>query len=213
MYLSRIELDVQKGDTRRAIVSPQIMHASIENCFPDMEGAKARKLWRLDRLRGKLYLLLLSPDQPVFQKFSKQFCPPDALGEVKDYDVLLSRIEQRQRWRFRLRGNAVHSVSKQRESRGKVYAHVTIEQQRGWLIKKASTCGFALDENAFDVTESDVIRFWRKSEKKPVTLGIAVFEGILEVTDAEQFKNSLTQGIGRAKAYGCGLLTVAEQIR
>jgi len=42
-----------------------------------------------------------------------------------------------------------------------------------------------------------------------MTFGAATFEGILEVTDAEKFRQSLKQGIGTGKAYGFGLLSVA----
>ena len=42
----------------------------------------------------------------------------------------------------------------------------------------------------------------------PVTLRKAIFEGVLRVTDAELFTRTLTEGIGRAKAYGNGLLTL-----
>ena len=34
------------------------------------------------------------------------------------------------------------------------------------------------------------------------------YEGMLTVTDAELFRQALTQGIGREKAYGMGLLTI-----
>ena len=34
------------------------------------------------------------------------------------------------------------------------------------------------------------------------------FEGILTVTDAARFRETLTQGLGRGKAYGNGLMTV-----
>ena len=44
---------------------------------------------------------------------------------------------------------------------------------------------------------------------KPVTVVTATFEGHLEVTDADMLRRTLTQGIGRARAYGCGLLTLA----
>ena len=66
-----------------------------------------------------------------------------------------------------------------------------------------------LDEYLFDVVETDHLRFWRSSKARPVEIGVAVFEGELEVTDRELFVQALTHGIGRAKAYGCGLLTVA----
>ena len=36
-----------------------------------------------------------------------------------------------------------------------------------------------------------------------------VFEGVLTVTDADAFRNALVNGIGREKAYGMGLLTIA----
>ena len=35
-----------------------------------------------------------------------------------------------------------------------------------------------------------------------------MYEGILTVTDRDRFIGALTQGIGRAKAYGCGMLTI-----
>ncbi|MBR7005526.1 MAG: type I-E CRISPR-associated protein Cas6/Cse3/CasE [Candidatus Methanomethylophilaceae archaeon] len=33
---------------------------------------------------------------------------------------------------------------------------------------------------------------------------------MLKVTDADRFRESMVNGIGRAKAYGCGMLTVAK---
>ena len=211
MYLSRIELDAESQGARKAIASPQTLHAAVENCFPAQDGEKGRKLWRLDRLGGKLYLLLLSPDKPDFSLFAEQFCAKGAVGETKDYGALLSRIQAGQRWRFRLRGNATHSAKENGGERGKVYAHVTVEHQREWLMKKAPLCGFELDARTFDVVKADQLRFWRDGKKAPIMLGIAEFEGELAVSDADAFRHALANGIGRAKAYGCGLLTIARQ--
>ena len=35
------------------------------------------------------------------------------------------------------------------------------------------------------------------------------YEGSLTVTDADLFRKALTEGIGREKAFGMGLLTIA----
>jgi CRISPR system Cascade subunit CasE len=210
MYLSRIELDTQNRGTMRALASPQVMHAAIENCFPDKPGGPDRKLWRTDHLDGKLYLLLLSPQVPNFEGFAKQFCGEGWLRETKSYDGLLSRIQAGQRWRFRLRANPVHSIIEDKTAtgkRGKVMAHVTTQRQKEWLFKKAPVCGFALDEDGYKVVHSEQIRF--KRNDKFVTLGVATFEGTLQVAQPELFAHKLTEGIGRAKAYGCGLLTIA----
>ena len=42
-----------------------------------------------------------------------------------------------------------------------------------------------------------------------LTFASVLFEGVLEVTDAERFRQALEQGIGSAKAYGFGLLSIA----
>ena len=47
-----------------------------------------------------------------------------------------------------------------------------------------------------------------KHGTRPVTLLAVTYEGILQVTDAEQFRALLCQGMGRGKAYGLGLMTV-----
>ena len=42
-----------------------------------------------------------------------------------------------------------------------------------------------------------------------VTLSTTMYDGALTVTDADRMRAALCQGIGRAKGFGCGLLTVA----
>jgi CRISPR system Cascade subunit CasE len=39
---------------------------------------------------------------------------------------------------------------------------------------------------------------------------IARFEGVLEVTNPQTFTDALFSGIGPAKAFGCGLLSLAR---
>ena len=94
--------------------------------------------------------------------------------------------------------------------RGGIHAHVTPEQQKKWLSDRVANCGFSVDADAFDVTHSEWKVFSKAKEGAKVTLRTASFEGVLTVTDAELFKKALSGGIGRAKAYGCGLITIAR---
>lgn len=91
------------------------------------------------------------------------------------------------------------------------HAHVTQEQQRQWLLERAERNGFLLYKDGFDVVETKWLKF-RKGEAKntEVTLRSAAFEGMLTITDISLFKDALVNGIGRAKAYGCGLMTLAR---
>ena len=45
-------------------------------------------------------------------------------------------------------------------------------------------------------------------KRNRVTLLSVAYEGLLTVTDAEAFRHTLTEGVGRGKAYGMGLLTI-----
>lgn len=47
---------------------------------------------------------------------------------------------------------------------------------------------------------------------RPVSLLSVTFEGFLTVTDADLFRCTLTEGIGRGKAYGMGMLTVVRAV-
>lgn len=217
MYLSRIALNKQRKSTIDALASPQKLHAAVASSFPPDIPDKGRNLWRLDRLDRDLYLLVLSPGKPDFSHIVEQFGWPgsEQSWETKDYALLMDRIEAGQRWRFRLRANPVRSVrqsegpqSQEPGKRGKVHAHVTVQQQERWLLERDAKYGFELQDGWFSVVQQDTLQFRRQG--KPVTLGIATYEGILEVKDKPLFLSALTNGIGRAKAYGCGLLTVAR---
>ena len=215
MYLSRVELNTSRKSTLTTLASPQKMHATVENSFPTSLGDKKRNLWRIDKLGNALYLLVLSDGKPDFTHIVEQcgWSHSEQNWETKDYTPFLESIKTGQRWQFRLRANPVRSVrqtdtSQKQEfaNRGKVYAHVTVQQQEHWLLERAVNYGFSLQEGSFHVVQHEVRQFMRQGNR--VTLGTATFEGILEVESVELFSHALTQGIGRAKAYGCGLLTI-----
>ncbi len=207
MYLSRVFLDGQNRETMRLMASPELMHGAVEGCFPE---GRQRRLWRLDRLDNRYCLLIVSPVEPDCAVLAARYGFPGAepAWQTKPYLPLLKRLKQGQTWHFRLRANPVRSVKEEGRNRGKVMAHVTIQQQKDWLIKRAGDCGFALEENAFEVVHTQWMRF-HKRQGHLITLRTAVYEGYLSIVDKEVFVQTLLEGVGRAKAYGCGLMTLA----
>lgn len=203
MYISRVALDTANRRTMKALASPSILHGALESSFP---GERKRDLWRLDNLSGQLYMLILSEDKPDLTGFCEQFSP-EIKWETADYGKLLAGIKNGACKRFRLTANPTVSVSKNKGERGKVFAHITAEHQREWLMNKSAANGFMLTEDSFDIVQSKWKRFY-KAGSKYVTLLSVTYEGILEITDEELFRNALVNGIGRGKAYGMGLLTV-----
>ncbi len=208
MYLSRVELNVNRRSTMAALAAPQKLHGAVETAF---SGERKRRLWRLDRLGGKLYILIVSEDLPTnLEHIVSQFGTGQE-AETKDYAPLFERLKAGERWHFRLTANPVHSCAdaKRPGERGTVTAHCSTEHQKRWLMGRAGKHGFHLTEDDFTVTETKWLRF-KKKEKYPVTLLSVTYEGALSIVDPTAFQQLLCQGIGKGKAYGLGMMTVIQ---
>lgn len=205
MYLSRMELDLTRRETMKALAAPSHFHGAVERAFT---GDRKRNLWRLDPLGGRQYLLLLSEDKPDLTEASAQFgiSGVDPAWETRDYTPFLQRITEESRWQFRLTANP--TVSRAREGmRGKRYAHITPFYQKHWLLEQSGRRGFSVEEDAYEVVHCRWLRF-RKGGGSMVSLLSVTFEGELTVTDPALLRKTLTEGVGRGKAYGMGLLTL-----
>ena len=196
---------VQYFQFRKSRGSSEKFHGAVENSF---SGERRRRLWRLDSLNGKLYLLLLSEELPDLTGLCAQF-GTGAAPETRRYEPLLERVTPGSCWQFRLTANPTKSCKDTQNpaARGTVAAHCTTQYQKQWLLDRAAKHGFALTEDSFTVTRVQWQHF-AKHGTRPVTLLAVTYEGILQVTDAEQFRALLCQGMGRGKAYGLGLMTV-----
>lgn len=213
MYLCRVKLDVTKRQTMRVLSSPNLMHKAIEESFP---GVRKRRLWRVDMLHNEQYLLVVSEDRPDLGRLSKLFgyaCNENS-WECKAYSKFLDSLEVDQIWYFRLCANPVRSSNKDNDKeegrgRGKIHAHVTTEQQEKWLLDRQSKYGFLIDPESYGVTHSRWLKF-RKYSGHRVAIRAVTFEGLLRIVDPTLFRKLLSEGIGRGKAYGCGLMTIAR---
>lgn len=86
----------------------------------------------------------------------------------------------------------------------------TLVQQAGqeWLQKRAERHGFSFVPGQVLVEGYQQHRATKKGGQKPIRYSTLDFTGLLTVTDTVLFQQSLMQGIGPAKAFGCGLLMV-----
>jgi len=207
MHLSRMQINPARRGGRKLLGSPQAMHAAVLASFPQPDEERGRVLWRVDRDGQSTWLYVVSGPEPDFAHVVEQAGWPttQAAWAVRPYGPLLERLAVGQQWAFRLTANPT------RAHQGKRYGHVTAAQQQEWFLSRVQGWGFAVghDGDAPDVVVHDrrVDRFQRGG--RTVTIAKATFDGILTVTDAEALRTAMTQGIGPAKGYGCGLLTLA----
>ena len=215
MFLTKAALNAARRGTGRLLASPQVLHAAVLAGFPpDSSGptADGRVLWRLDRQHPHLWLYIVSPERPDLTHLIEQAgWPTTSAWETRDYTPLLGRVAAGQHYAFRLTANPVKQ-SREPDYIGKRLGHVTAQQQRDWLLVRADNYGFRIPESTAgqpDIVVGERLKRSFRRNENTLTLVTARYEGHLEVTDADRFRHALTHGIGRAKGYGCGLLTLA----
>lgn len=219
MYLTRFQINPARRDARKLLSSPHAMHGAVRAAFPvtaDYERAGARTLWRLDTpAAGTVHLYLVSPGEPDLTHLIEQVGWPTKAETwvTRDYDGLLGSLDAGQRWAFRLTANPTHSGRKTPDDKEtQRFGYLREPEQVGWLAKRAGRHGFALASQGDGLPNVRLHRRQTQTFRRgmgTVTLTTATFDGILQVTDADAFRAALTCGIGHAKAYGCGLLTLA----
>jgi CRISPR system Cascade subunit CasE len=229
MYLARGVLNPVSRDVLRDLADPVELHRTVMRAFPDDAGPSPRQAFGVlhrvdeDRRRGWRVLLVQSAARPDFERLPEAyFLPPEddldlALGGDGRNPSVRSVAEERggiaagDRFFFRLRANTTKKIltksladgTKQNGKRVPVEGDVARLQ---WLARHAAASGFELDD--VRVRELQPISKRRKDEKQRTFAG-AIFEGTLRVVDAETFRRkALADGIGPAKAYGFGLLSI-----
>jgi CRISPR system Cascade subunit CasE len=125
--------------------------------------------------------------------------------------------------RFRLRSNPTkkihttaenHTPGKKPTGPNGTRKPLRQEELPEWIARKGIQHGFSVLEIRDQPDPvSGKEQIGRKPSESPghrqMTHAAVLFEGVLEVTDAGLFRVALWQGIGPAKAYGFGLLSIA----
>ncbi|MEU7765075.1 type I-E CRISPR-associated protein Cas6/Cse3/CasE [Nocardia sp. NPDC049190] len=224
MFLSRVPLNPARVGTKKVLASPQVGHAAVMAAFPPehitaAENGSGRVLWRIDRRETAIDLYVVSPAEPDFTHIVEQAgWPTTTAWATRKYSPLLDTLADEQQWHFRLTANPIRSAMDRTAdvplTRGKP-SGLTPADQMSWLHRRSDDNGFRLgvcrspqgEVPDATIIDRSTLRFRRGPAT--ITLSTATYEGILEVTDPQKLRSALTNGIGRAKGYGCGLLTLA----
>jgi len=210
MYLSRVQVDPVHRGAQRLLGSAQAMHAAVLGAFDTVEMDQSRVLWRVDTDARGVFLYTVSQAEPNFADFLAQIGSSGSSQgwSCRDYDPLLQRLKDGQQWAFRLTANPSFADP---AHGGKRFGNVTVAQQEQWLLRRSERCGFEVcqHDDSIDLVVKD-----RRLDKfnrggRIVTISKATYDGLLRVVNVERLREAMVTGIGHAKAYGCGLLTLA----
>lgn len=217
MFLTRFQINTARRGARKLLSSPQAMHAAVLSGFVDPAtggDGRPRTLWRLDGSGHDQVLYIVSPDKPDLTHLVEQAgWPTTETWQTREYGDFLASLRPGQRWAFRLTANPVRNGRLSHRSETQRVGHVTVEQQRHWLLARAERSGFRVSQATSGEPDVTVHRrqtytFTRGGQR--VTLRVATYDGLLEIVDPNRLRTTLATGLGHAKAYGCGLLTLAS---
>lgn len=218
LYLSRLVLDHTNRRARRDLSNVYDLHRTVMSAFPRPLPEGERVLFRLDDdPAGRPVLLVQSQSAPDWGGLPAGYLAAADLFDpvpnpaVKQVDL---EFTPGQLLRFRLRANPTVKQHRPDQKQGRRVAVAREEKQLEWLKRKADNGGFAVWPA--DVRVSEPGREFGRTRSDPQTgqahqleLHVVQFDGYLQVTDPEGFAGTLRAGIGSAKGFGCGLLSLA----
>ena len=237
IHLSRLILDPMSRRVQNELANPYEMHRTLCHAFPDLsdeEWRATRALFRVDDDNERLSLLVHSHRTPDWNAFAARLNGRYLLGApaVKEWEP---RFHVGQQLRFRLQANPVWAPKPDGARNGTRRGLYREAERLDWLRRQGEQHGFALPliETVLRATDDKSVVF-RGQEHEELSLHLPVcemidlndgkrfalpsqknqfsaarFDGTLAVADAEKFANAIENGIGKARGFGFGLLSVA----
>lgn len=240
MYLSRVTVSSAHLEEFAKIFqyNHYQLHQLLWKLFHDKPDKERDFLFRQDSNKGLPVFYILSQSKPnqtisALKVEPKEFNPQLKVGDKLRFTLRANPVEQITKERTkeeqellsadrkkkglrdkeiipmkRVRHDVVMQLKKTlSETDREQYSQSELEQQAGetWLEKKAKKNGFEV----LSVTAEGYQQHHFK--KRGIKISTLDFHGVLEVTEPELFiQEALCKGIGPAKAFGCGLLSLAR---
>ncbi|MBX7554392.1 type I-E CRISPR-associated protein Cas6/Cse3/CasE [Streptomyces sp. tea 10] len=209
--LTRILLNLAHPTVRRDLADYTVLHRTVMQLLPDNLGPhprqKAGALFRLEPVNHQPMLLVQTRIPPDLASL------PDDYGTAatRDLTPTLDALIPGCRVRYRITANpstrsrrAPGPGDKPLPKHGRVLA-LDDTAALAWWQRRATQAGLRLNEVILEHRP-----FRRPRTKKPGPFHrLLQFDGTAVVTDPDALTDALLTGIGRAKSYGAGLLSLA----
>jgi CRISPR system Cascade subunit CasE len=201
--LTRIRLRRSNPHARRDLLDTVALHKTVMRLAPDNLGPHPRQssgvLFRLEP--GPAPTLIVQTTHPPLLHHL-----PDGYGtaHVHNLSPILYLLTCGMTVRYRITANPItmqpHPTDPDKPQRRTA---LNGTDATAWWTRRATRAGLVIH-----TTDATIRAFHRRDPAGPCH-SLIQFDGHATITDADQLRHALTQGIGKAKAYGAGLLTLA----
>lgn len=210
---------------------PYAEHQWLWNFFPSVAGSSRDFLFRRRDQEGlpRFYVVSQRPpltSSPALRVTTQDYAPQLSKGEWLEFELRANPVVTHSRAGKRMRHDVVIEAKKtllaqrglqkwqdwtpdrldnegRADPRPDLYALIQ-EHAGSWLAKRGEQHGFALAEDRLSVEAYQQ----HGGKKGQLRISTVDFKGLLQVTAPELLVKALKEGIGHAKAFGCGLLLV-----
>jgi CRISPR system Cascade subunit CasE len=204
MYYTEITLNPCNKHTIRIFDDVYKQHKFIMLGFRNFRPNElGRALYRIETTEnGRLSAIVQSIVPPTYPG---DFPHKGVIAATKTKEVLFAgktepEFKDGTSYYFRLRANTV--VTRE----GKRIGLIHEEALREWFEIRTQEIGVSLQ--GYDVIDEGYIR--GDKDGRSIMFKIARYEGILLVKYGEKFSKAFIGGFGHAKAFGCGLISLAK---
>ena len=199
MFLSQLLINLRHRQARRDLADRYELHRTLLCAFPEDIPAGERVLYRVEQTQRQPFVSVLVQSQTMPDwAAAERLSDPRYLCKLPELRAVEPRVSAGVRLPFRLQANP--TVKRD----GKRHAILAEDDLTRWLQRKGEIHGFALD-----LAKLRSVKLGKQhGRRRKQTWHLVQFDGLLQVTQSESFVAGLRSGIGSAKAFGCGLLSV-----
>lgn len=206
--LTRLRLNPQHRGTIADLADAHRMHRRLMSMFDtslgDTPRATAGLLYRVERHRHDVTVLAQSTAEPRTTALPTDYATVDSTP----LEPLLDLLDHHVPVRYRIDANPV-AIKTTDGHKARRWLHDDEAVQ--WWHRRAADAGLdlvscTLTQETLSYAARDDTRNKRRVR---VPHGISRFEGTAVVSDPTALRDAVLTGIGHARAYGCGLLSLA----
>lgn len=196
MFLSKIMMDLGHAEVVRDLGDRDRLHRKLMLLFPDFPGGgsnNARERMKILYRVEAPVILMQSALEPVTTRIPAGY----RIAGIKQILESGSLLEGAQ-YRFRLEANVCYRENASRRRR----ALDSEEDQEAWLFRRGLQAGFEVVDYSVETLPA--------VKARAGLFYVVRFDGVLLVKDAALLFSAIEDGIGPAKAYGYGLLSLRK---
>jgi CRISPR system Cascade subunit CasE len=202
IFVSKLVVNTSHPKVQKDLINMYEMHKTLHRAFPNVsDRTEIRLLFRVERLRmfNQIAILTQSKIEPNWSALDRAYL---VSWEVKEVSSKYQALTNGDLVKFKLKANPTKRLT------APIHKRVGLSESKDlleWLGRKAEKCGFSIKAVSFK--KDAEIGYKHSSELK---FSSVIFEGMFEITNVELFLESVRAGIGSAKGFGFGLVSIAR---